>query len=253
MTESTVVTHMNLPGHTKLGTVGRTAKCLECRLAADGEVLVRGPFVFKGYLHNEDATREAVRDGWLHTGDIGTLDADGYLTLTDRKKHLIITAGGKNLSPANIENAIKHQSPLVSQVHAHGDRRPYVTALVAPSPLETLELGAELGLVAPEELHERRRELLENPTARSPALDSAMGRVVQTPETVARVRAAVRAGNAQLSQVERVRRFAILDRDLSQEHGELTPTMKVKRKAVEAMHAPLFERLYTDASFGFEA
>lgn len=253
MTESTVVTHMNLPGHTKLGTVGRVAKCLECRIAEDGEVLVRGPFVFKGYLGDEEATLATIRDGWLYTGDVGTVDADGYLTLTDRKKHLIVTGGGKNLSPANIELAIKQESPLVSQVHAHGDRRPYVAALLAPSPLETLELGRELGLLSQDELSTRRQELLEHPTGRSAELEAAMARVVRTPAAIERLRAAVRAGNAKLSQVERVRRFAVLDRDFSQERGEVTPTMKVKRKSVETLHATTFERLYTDPTFGFDA
>jgi long-chain acyl-CoA synthetase len=252
MTESTVVTHMNLPGHTKLGTVGRTAKCLECRIAEDGEVLVRGPFVFKGYLDDELATRETIRDGWLHTGDVGTLDTEGYLRITDRKKHLIITAGGKNLSPANIENAIKNQSPLVSQVHAHGDRRAYVSALVAPSPLETLELGVELGVVTPEEFAIRSRELLEHPTGRSAELEHAMARVVARPEMVERVRSAVRAGNRELGQVEQVRRFVLLDRDFSQERGELTPTMKLKRKAIERSYVDVFERLYRDSGFAID-
>ncbi|MBM4374496.1 MAG: long-chain fatty acid--CoA ligase [Deltaproteobacteria bacterium] len=253
MTESTVVTHMNLPGHTKLGTVGRTATCLECRIAEDGEVLVRGPFVFKGYLDDEGATRETIRDGWLHTGDVGTLDADGYLRITDRKKHLIITAGGKNLSPANIENAIKNQSPLVSQVHAHGDRRPYVSALVAPSPLETLELGVELGLLTAEDLAARTRELLSNPTGRSADLERAMARVVGHPQMVERVRLAVRAGNRELGQVEQVRRFVLLDRDFSQERGELTPTMKLKRKAIEQGFAEVFDRLYRESGFAIDA
>ena len=252
MTESTVVTHMNLPGRTKLGTVGRAASCLDCRIAADGEVLVRGPFVFKGYLGNEQATRETVVDGWLHTGDVGTIDADGYLRITDRKKHLIITAGGKNLSPANIENAIKNQSPLISQVHAHGDRRPYVSALIAPSPVETLEFGVKLGIVTPAEFKERERELLENPAGRTVALEQALARVVLRPELVARMRDAVHAGNRNLASVEHVRRFLILDRDFSQERGELTPTLKLKRKVIETAYAAAFDRLYRETGFAID-
>lgn len=252
MTESTVVTHMNLPGQTKLGTVGKVASCLECRIADDGEVLVRGPFVFQGYLDDEAATRETIRDGWLHTGDVGTLDEQGFLRITDRKKHLIITAGGKNLSPANIENALKNQSPLISQVHAHGDRRPYVCALIAPSPLETLELGVELGVITSGELEERTRELMETPTGRTPALEAAMACVVEQPEFTHHIRLAVRAGNAHLSQVEQVRRFVLLERDFSQERGELTPTMKLKRKVIEASFAETFERLYRESGFAVD-
>jgi long-chain acyl-CoA synthetase len=249
MTEATVVTHGNRPGHAKIGTVGRCLPCIECRIAPDGEVLVRGPLVFKGYFKDPRATDEMVVEGWLHTGDVGTIDDEGYLRITDRKKHLIITAGGKNLSPANIENVIKAQSPLVSQVHAHGDRRPYVCALVAPSPIETLEHGVERALVTRAELEGHVRDLMGNPTGRSAELDRAMAKVVRDPTFVERIRTAVRAGNRGLAQVEQVRRFVILDRDFSQEHGELTPTMKLKRKAVEAKFTALFDRIYAEDGF----
>jgi long-chain acyl-CoA synthetase len=252
MTESTVITHANRPGQVKLGSVGRCAEAMETKIADDGEVLIRGPFVFKGYFKNEDATRQTIIDGWLHTGDIGSIDADGYLRITDRKKHLIITAGGKNLAPANIENAIKNQSPLISQVHAHGDRRNYVAALVAPSPLETLELGAAEGVVSKSELRDRTAELAANPSGRSAALEEALARVVVLEAFRDRLRDAVRKGNSALAQVEQVRRFAILDRDFSQEHGELTPTMKLKRRTVEEKFAELFDRIYRDDGFALE-
>ena len=252
MTEATVVTHTNRPGHVKLGTVGRLLPALEQKIAEDGEVLIKGPYVFKGYFKNEDATKETVIDDWLHTGDIGTVDADGFLKITDRKKHLIITAGGKNLAPANIENAIKNQSPLISQVHAHGDQRPYVSCLVAPSPIETLEFGVERGLCTKSELEERTKELMANPSGRSDGLNEAMAKVVVHPEFRERVRQAVRKGNVELSQVEKVKRFAILDRDFSQEHGELTPTMKLKRKAVEQKFTDLFGRIYDEPGFALE-
>ncbi|MBI4952061.1 MAG: long-chain fatty acid--CoA ligase [Myxococcales bacterium] len=252
MTEATVVTHINRPGAVSLGTVGRPIGRMEQRIAEDGEVLLRGPFVFKGYFKDAEATAAMLQDGWLHTGDIGSVDAEGYLRITDRKKHLIITSGGKNIAPANIEKAIKSQDPLISQVHAHGDRRPYVAALLAPSPLEALEWGAERGLVTKDELAERTRELLDNPASRSEALNALLAKVVAHPELGARLARAVRAGNRQLAQVEQVRRFAVLDRDFSQEHGELTPTLKLKRKFVEQKFEPLFERLYADPSFGFE-
>lgn len=252
LTEATVITHINRPGQVKLGTVGKPIECVEQRIADDGEVLIRAPIVFKGYFKNDEATAEAIRDGWLYTGDIGTIDDEGYLRITDRKKHLIITAGGKNLAPANIENAIKTQSPFVSQVHAHGDRRPYISALVAPSPVETLELGVAHGLVTQGELAERTRELMHHPSARSDALNAAMAKVVVLPEFRERVRAAVRAGNEQLAHVEQVHRFAILERDFSQEHGELTPTMKLKRKEIEQKYAALFDRIYDEQGFALE-
>jgi long-chain acyl-CoA synthetase len=244
MTEATVGTHANRPGAVRLGTVGRVIPPLSDKIADDGEVLVRGPWVFQGYLKNPEATREILRDGWLHTGDIGTIDAEGYLRITDRKKHLIITAGGKNIAPANIENAIKNEDPLVSQVYAHGDRRPYVIALVAPSPLETLAWGEERGLVSPAEVESLMSELAANPTARSEALNVAMARIVADRAFGERIREAVRRGNQRLAHVEHVRRIAVLDRDFSQETGELTPTMKVKRKAVVELYGKLIDRVY---------
>ncbi len=252
MTEATVITHINSPGNVKLGSVGKVVAGMQAKIAEDGEVLMRGPLVFQGYFKNEEATRSALIDGWLHSGDIGKIDKDGYLRITDRKKHLIITAGGKNLAPANIENAIKNQSPLISQVHAHGDKRPYVSALVVPSPIETLELGVELGLVDEATLEQHTRELMANPAGRSEALGEAMAPVIVHASYIDRAREAVAAGNLELAKVEQVRRFTILDRDFSQEHGELTPTMKVKRKTVETKFAKLFDRIYDDEDFGIE-
>lgn len=250
MTESTAITHINRPGSVRLGSVGRLIEPMEHRIAEDGEVLMRGPFVFQGYYKNPEATAQTLADGWLHTGDIGHLDRDGFLSITDRKKHLIITAGGKNLAPANIEKAIREESPLLSQVHAHGDRRPYVVALLAPSPLETLALGVELSLISRDELARRTAELLAAPTSRSPELEADMRKVVVHKELTRRLTDAVRRGNQKLAQVEQVRRFAILDRDFSQEHGELTPTMKLKRKAIESHHQATLDRLYEDPTFG---
>ncbi|MCA9540509.1 MAG: long-chain fatty acid--CoA ligase [Myxococcales bacterium] len=251
-TEATVVSHANGPGNVRLGTVGRIIPDLEQRIADDGELLLRGPTVFAGYFKNPEATAETVVDGWLHTGDVVTLDADGFLRITDRKKHIIITAGGKNLTPANIEKAIKAADPLISHVHAHADKRPYVAALVVPSPLETLDFGRDRGLVTDAELRARTAELMENPAGRTEALAAAMAPVTRHPEFVARMRAAVRKGNEALAQVEKVKRFLLLDRDFSQEGGELTPTMKVKRKAVERDYAEVFDRIYAEAGFALE-
>ncbi|PKN56563.1 MAG: long-chain fatty acid--CoA ligase [Deltaproteobacteria bacterium HGW-Deltaproteobacteria-14] len=252
MTEATVITHINRPGATRLGSVGRVIAPMEHKIADDGELLLRGPFVFKGYFKAPEATAATLVDGWLHTGDVGRVDSDGYLHLTDRKKHLIITAGGKNLAPANIEKAIRETTPLISQVHAHGDRRPYVCALIAPSPIETLELGVREGVITKAEVRRHTHELVAHPANRSPALEQALARVVARPAFRDAIRGAVGQGNAHLSQVERVRRFAILDRDFSQEHGELTPTLKLKRKAIEEHHAAIFERIYADPAFGLE-
>lgn len=252
MTEATVVTHINNLTSTRLGTVGQTIAANQCRIADDGEVLIKGPFVFQGYLKHPEATAETIVDGWLHTGDIGQLDDDGFLRITDRKKHLIITAGGKNVAPATIEGAIKTQSPYISQVHAHGDRRPYVSALIAPSPLETLAWGQDHGVLDVDEVSARSAELLAEPTRRSDALAAAMGKVTAERAFQELFLEPVRQGNRQLARVERVRRFIVHPRDFSHEGGELTPTMKVKRKTVEEMYADLFTKIYDDDSFAMD-
>lgn len=249
MTEATVLTHINRLDGVKLGTVGKVVGQLECKLAEDGEVLLRGPLVFKGYFKNEEATAEALRGGWLHSGDIGTIDEEGFLRITDRKKHLIITAGGKNVAPANIERAIKSQSPMISQVHAHGDRRPYVAALLAPSPLETLAWGVAQGLLENEAAAKLEAELLADPASRSSALQESMAKVVAAEEFRQIFIEPVRQGNRLLARVERVRRFYLLDRDFSQEEGELTPTLKMKRKFIEQKHAETFDRIYGEEDF----
>lgn len=253
MTEATVVTHMNTENAARLGSVGKPIPPIECRIAEDGEVLLRGPVVFQGYYKNPEATAETLADGWLHSGDIGEIDADGFLRITDRKKHLVITAGGKNVAPANIERAIKNQSPLISQVHAHGDRRAFICALLAPSPIETLEWGRKNGILDADLVKALEQELLANPSGRSDALASAMAKVVAEPRFVELFREPVQKGNRNLARVERVRRFFVLDRDFSQEGGELTPTMKMKRKAIETQYAEQFDRIYEDPDFGLDA
>ena len=164
MTEATVLTHANVPGACRLGTVGRALDYVDDRLAEDGEVLVRGETVFLGYYKNAEATDQAIdAEGWLHTGDIGRKDADGFLTILDRKKHIIITAGGKNLTPANIENEIKAADPLISQAHAHGDRRPYLTALVTIGASEAIAYARERAIITADESARLMEALLENP------------------------------------------------------------------------------------------
>jgi long-chain acyl-CoA synthetase len=204
----------------KFGTVGRPVPGAEIRIADDGEVQMRGPMVFREYWHNPDATKATFSDdGWFMTGDLGELDDDGYLRITGRKKDIIITAGGKNLTPANLENDLK-QSRWISQAVMYGDRKPYPVALITLDPEEILPWAKEQGL--PEDLaaladEERVRELVQK------ELDRA---------------------NSKYARVEQIKKFAILDHDLSQETGELTPTLKVKRNVVYDQYADLFESLY---------
>jgi long-chain acyl-CoA synthetase len=191
---------------------------VEVTVADDGEVLVRGPNVFKGYHGKPEATREAIDDeGFLHTGDIGVLDADGTLRITDRKKNLLITAGGKNVAPAAIE-ALLAGEPLLGPVVLVGDTRPYVAALL------TLDL--------------------EEARAVAGARGAGADLLARHPSVVARVRAAVVKANADLARFEKVRRFLILDRELSIAGGELTPTLKVRRRVVIERYAREIDRLY---------
>ena len=220
MTETTGVGTTSTREHFKFGTVGRAMPGVEVRTADDGEILIRGPNVFLGYWQNEEATREVLDpDGWVHTGDIGELDSEGYLKITGRKKDIIITAGGKNLAPANVENDLK-QSRWISQAVMYGDRRPFPVALITLDEEEIVPWARERGL--PTEMRElvgreEIRELIQH------ELDGV---------------------NAKYAQVEQVKKFAILDHDLSQETGELTPTLKVKRSVVYKKYDDLFDALY---------
>jgi long-chain acyl-CoA synthetase len=219
MTETTALGTISTPEHFRFGTVGRAWPGLEIRIADDGEVLLRGPTVFREYWRNPEATAETIVDGWLHTGDLGSLDEDGYLSITGRKKDIIITAGGKNLTPANLENDLK-ASPFISQAVMHGDRRPYPVALVTLDAEEILPWARERGL--PEDL------------AALAAHD----------DVVALVQTTLDEANAGYASVEQIKRFVILDRDLSIDAGELTPTLKVKRGIVNERYADVLDALY---------
>jgi long-chain acyl-CoA synthetase len=219
MTETSTAATVARPHAFKFGKVGRAFKGDEIRIADDGEILVKGPNIFQGYYKNEEATREALEDGWLHTGDIGELDEDGYLSITGRKKDIIITAGGKNITPANLEAEIK-QSPYVSQCVVIGDRRPYLIALITLDMEECAKLAEENGW--PTDLEDLRRH-------------EGVRALIQ--EHLDKV-------NEKFARVEQVKKFEILPHDLSQETGELTPTMKVKRNVVADKYEQDIEALY---------
>jgi long-chain acyl-CoA synthetase len=221
MTETaTAATTSTVENH-RFGTVGRALPGVELKIADDGEILVKGPNIFAGYHNNADASFGAVEDGWLHTGDLGSIDDDGYLSITGRKKDIIITAGGKNLTPANIENDLK-QCRWISQAVMHGDQRPYPVVLITLDEEEMPQLAAELGMAA----------------------DSEAATLARAPEVRELIQREIDRANSKYAQVEQVKKFTILDHDLSQATGELTPTLKVKRNVVNQKYAELFDALY---------
>jgi len=221
MSETTAVTHSNPRGAIKIGTVGVTLPGVECRIADDGEVLVRGGNMTPGYHNRPEATAELIDDeDWVHTGDLGTVDADGYLTIVGRKKELIITAGGKNISPNNIEGLLK-EHPLIGQVCCVGDAKPYIAALIVldgeAAPMWAAQNGIEY---------------------RDFASFSADERVL------AEVQRAVDAANGRLAQVEQIKRWRLLPTEWTAETGELTPTLKLKRSVIVQQYAPDIAGLY---------
>jgi long-chain acyl-CoA synthetase len=251
LSETTGGLSFNRKGRVRLGSVGTAMPGVELKIADDGEVLGRGANVFMGYFKNSEATSETLLDEWILSGDIGKMDADGYLYIIDRKKHIIITAGGKNLTPANIENEIKARYSIISYVHAHGDRRPYVTALMTLHPMNAVDWALERGLLDnPGTAEKVKSALKNNPQARPDELEKLMKEVTTHPEVRQRIVRAVKEANEKLSRVEQVKRVYLLDRELSVEEDEITPTMKVKRKKVEKKFAPVFDRLYDEESFG---
>jgi long-chain acyl-CoA synthetase len=220
MTESTGVGTVATLEHFKFGTVGRAVPGVELRIAPeDGEILMRGPNIFREYWRNPEATADTLIDGWLHTGDLGELDDEGFLKITGRKKDIIVTAGGKNLTPANLENDLK-QSRFISQAVMYGDRKPYPVALITLDPEEIAPWAKEHGLpddVAQLADSDEVRELVQR------ELDRA---------------------NSDYAQVEQIKKFTILDHDLSVDSGELTPTLKVKRNVIYDRYKNLFESMY---------
>jgi long-chain acyl-CoA synthetase len=225
LTETSPVTNVNTLSAMRFGTVGKPVASTEIRIAEDGEVLVRGPQVMKGYLNDQEATREVIdAEGWFHTGDIGTLDADGYLRITDRKKDLLKTAGGKFVAPQPIQDAAK-RSRFVAEAVLIGDRRPYPILIVVPN-FETVGAWSRAnGVRAPD-----HAALVADPAVR------------------AKVEEEVQERLEGFARYELPKKVLLLDRELSMERGEITPTLKVKRKVVEERFAERIEALYAETS-----
>ncbi|MGD1112242.1 MAG: long-chain fatty acid--CoA ligase [Mycobacterium sp.] len=212
----------NRPGANKVGSVGTALPGVEISVADDGELLIRGPIVMRGYRDQPDKTAEAIgADGWLHTGDIGTIDSQGFVTIVDRKKELLVNEAGKNLSPTNIEMAIQAASPLIDQVVAFGDAKPYVTALVVLDQDAAAVQAAALGMA-----------------------DSSAAAFAQRREAREMLAAAVLEGNAKLSRVEQIKRFLIVGTPWEPGGDELTPTMKLKRRPIAEKYSAEIDKLY---------
>src|SRR3989441_123194 len=222
LTETCPALTFNREDAFKFGSVGKPMPGVEVKIAPDGESLGRGPNIAtRGYFKQPDATKEVFEpSGWFHTGDIGTLDADGFLFITDRKKDLIVTAGGMNIAPQNVENMLK-ADPFISQVMVHGDRRPYPAALITVNPEELTKFARDQGI------------LVNDPTA-----------LVKHPKIVERVGRTVEEKNTQLQSYAKIKKFTVLPGDFSLDGGELTPTLKVKRKVVAQKDQDAIEALY---------
>jgi long-chain acyl-CoA synthetase len=221
MTETSAAITVNQIGGVKIGTVGKLVPGNSLRIAADGELLVRGGVVFSGYWHNEQASQDAFADGWLKTGDLGAVDEDGFLTITGRKKEIIVTAGGKNVAPAQMEDQLRAH-PLISQAMVVGDAKPFVGALITIDP-EAFDFWKQRN---------------------SKAADASVADLVTDPDLIAEVDAAVKQTNLSVSHAESIRKFRILPVDFTEDTGELTPTMKLKRKVVAEKFASDIEAIY---------
>jgi long-chain acyl-CoA synthetase len=213
------VISVNGPGQTKLHTVGRPIPGMEVKIAEDGEILVRGASVMRGYWRDETGTRQVLRDGWLHTGDVGVIDQDGFLQITDRKKDLIVNSGGDNVAPQRVEGVLALE-PEIAQVIVYGDARPHLVALIVPDAdfartyARQQKLKADLAALAEDKSFER-----------------AIGQ-------------AVARANEHLSVIERVRHFRLLPEPFTIENGTMTPTLKLKRQLIYRVHRDLFESMY---------
>jgi len=221
MSETSAVVTLNRPDAIRIGTVGQAVDGVEIKIADDGELLVRGPLLMKGYRNDPEKTAEAIdAAGWLHTGDIAEIDADGYVKLIDRKKELIVNAAGKNMSPTNIEGALRAACPMLGGAVAIGNDRPYNVALLALDPDALAAFAAEHGLTGAHE------ELVQNPLV------------------VEAVDKAVQVANSKLARVEQIKKYKLLPNIWEPSGDELTPTMKLKRKPIDAKYAEEIDKLY---------
>jgi long-chain acyl-CoA synthetase len=222
LTETSPVIAVNTLEKTRIGTVGPIVPGIEVKIAPDGEILVRGPNVMKGYYRNDEATREAIKDGWFQTGDIGLIDADGFLKITDRKKEVLKTSGGKMVAPQPIENLLKTDT-FIAQAVLIGDRRKFISALIVPD-----------------------HAWIESYAKRKEIPYSTVEDLVENPRIIDLIKRRIEAKMAGLPSYETVKRFFLLPRELTQESGDLTPTLKVKRRVVEKKYADQIESMYRE-------
>ncbi|MDG3012549.1 long-chain fatty acid--CoA ligase [Rhodococcus sp. D2-41] len=222
LTETTAAVTVNRPGSQRVGTVGQPVPGNGVRIADDGEVLLRGDVVFSGYWHNEAATEDAIRDGWFHTGDLGSLDNEGFLSITGRKKEIIVTAGGKNVVPSGLEDTLRAHA-LISQALVVGDAKPFIGALI------TLDPEAVPGWM------ERNGKPADLP----------IEKLVKDADLIAEIDAAVKQANQAVSKAEAIKKFSVLTVDFTVETGELTPTLKLKRKVIHESFADEIEAIYS--------
>lgn len=220
LTETSAPAACNTPNGNRRGTVGRPLPGVEIACAEDGEVMIRGPNVFAGYYKNIEATESAFADGWFLTGDIGEIDADGYLRIKDRKKDIIITAGGKHVAPQYLENLFRGEA-LISHILVYGDRRKYITALITLNPDGLKSYARQMGITF-----------------------ASVDELIHHPQVVKEVESVVARKNQRLATFEQIKKFLILDRDFSVEDNELTPTLKVKRKVITEKYRKLLDGLY---------
>jgi long-chain acyl-CoA synthetase len=227
LTETSPLVTVNLPGRIKFGTVGRPIDGVEVKLAEDGEILVRGPNVMQGYYKRPQETSETVEpEGWLHTGDIGSFDEDGYLTITDRKKNLIVLANGKKVLPQHLESRLL-DSPFIFQVVLVGDRQNTIGALIVPA-------------------YSRLKEWMEEQSIKDVAEDQAA--LARAPVIQRLIRQEIQRLTSDLAEHEKIRRFALLDQELTMEAGDLTPTLKIKRHVVLEKYRDRIDALYDPSS-----
>lgn len=222
MTETTGITHMSSEVDYKVGTVGKALPETQVKIAEDGEILVKHTGIFKGYYKDEEQTKEVLVEGWMHTGDVGVIDDEGYLKLTDRKKDLIITAGGKNVAPQYLENLLKF-SPYINDSVVIGDRRKYLTALIVIDEENVTKYAQD-----------------------NKVQFTTFASMTRAPEVISLIQEEINKVNKQVSRVENIRKFKIIDKKLYTEDGEVTPTMKVKRKSINAQFGDLIESMYRE-------